>query len=36
MGKTLYRWLHGGYMTRKKKKRTTFLIARFPLLYWCR
>ena len=32
--KTLYRWLHGGYMTRKTKNPATELIAGFPLFTW--
>ena len=32
--KTMYRWLHGGYMTGKKKNPATELIAGFPLSTW--
>ena len=32
--KTPYRWLHGGYMTRKKKNPATDLIAGFPYAVW--
>ena len=32
--KTLYWWLHGGYMTRKKKNHTIVLIAWFPYVAW--
>lgn len=32
--KTLYRWLHGGYMTRKTKNPATYSIAGFPCIAW--
>ncbi len=32
--KTMYRWLHGGYMTRQKKKPAMEWIAGFPYLTW--